>query len=128
MTVAAGGDVVPGAPDPKPKPPPGPTPAVGDCPLGPLPPGLDDLVRRAPSGDETAGPHSRHALARHPRLGAALGDIAKRAERELVLLASLGNPLAREALPHWLAAERARLAVDGTTELERLLVERVVLA
>lgn len=93
----------------------------------PDPARLKAVLDRANSGDPAALPTLRKVLDDHPDLAAALGDLARHARQSLIALAAGGSPLAREAVAHQADALRARLLGESSTELEKLLADRVVL-
>ncbi len=85
-----------------------------------------ELLERASRGDVTALPAVRQAFKDHPELVAALGDLALHAQESLLALATGDCLTAREAIRLEVADLRARLAETTCTELEKLLVERIV--
>lgn len=84
------------------------------------------VLNRATRGDEAALPAFRELLDLVPELVNSFGNLARRAERELIDVMA-GNDLAmKESVPRKLAAMREELAGSSPSSLERLLVERVV--
>jgi hypothetical protein len=89
---------------------------------------LREILERAAQGDESALPALRKALDDHPELAAKIGDLVKHAE-DAVLRWAVGTCLTiREAVRRQTAELRARLMAEAQSELERLLVDRVVLS
>lgn len=90
--------------------------------------GLQSLLKRASSGDESALPGIRGILEALPESVRFLGgDLAQEAEQALIREITSGNIAQREALIEKLAQLRTDLVGPRTHPLERLLVERVVL-
>src|SRR5437879_4171123 len=92
------------------------------------PPELKQLLEKAMSGDITVAPALAKAFDQNPELVAAFGDLAAHAEQALLTLAAGQNFVAREAITRQLADLRSRLTHATTTELEKLLVDRVALS
>jgi hypothetical protein len=86
---------------------------------------LEQLVRRAERGDESALPELRRLLDREPALWRFAGDMGRIAEDSLVALAAGPNLLLKEALGRRLAELKAELAGADPSPLDRLLAERV---
>ena len=92
------------------------------------PAGLTDLFDRAAAGDRAVLPDLRKAFDDHPELVDRIGDVARVAEQAVLGLA-VGDDLAgREAIARHAAATRARLLAESSGELEKLLVDRVVIS
>src|SRR5690349_18722919 len=89
---------------------------------------LREILEQASRGDETAVPALRKALDAYPEVAAMLGDVVKNAQAAILRRAT-GTCLAmREAVARQVADLRARLAATAQSELERLLVDRVVIS
>jgi hypothetical protein len=88
---------------------------------------LSDLLHRAAQGDEGAVPALSVALDLYPELSRHFGDLVMHAERPLLLLASGGCPLARDAIAREQRALRKRLCAQAGSQLERLLAARLSL-
>jgi hypothetical protein len=87
---------------------------------------LREILERANRGDDAALPQLRQALDAHPELVAEFGDLVKHAEDSVLRWAS-GNCLtAREAIRRQVASLRRRLKATAASDLEKLLVDRVV--
>ena len=101
--------------------------------LDSIPPGktysleLKVLLERANAGDETVFPELKQAFDRNPELVAIFGDLVQHAEQALLSLVAGRNLAAKEAISRQSADLRARLLTEATSELEKLLVDRVVL-
>jgi hypothetical protein len=98
-----------------------PTPAA-------LPPELLDLLERGNAGDVSVLPGLKKVFDDHPELVALLGDLARQAELSLLALVAGTSLTAREAISRHVAELRSRLQATAESELEKLLVERVVLS
>jgi hypothetical protein len=88
---------------------------------------LKDLLERGDQGDPAALPAIRKAFDERPELVALLGDLARHAEESLLTLVAGDALTAREAAQRHHADLRQRLMSSARTELETLLVRRVVL-
>jgi hypothetical protein len=88
---------------------------------------LHAVIAAANSGDHSALPALRRALAADPDLVDRLGDLAGHVERGLVALAAGPSLAGAEAVAAHLAKMRADLRDDAASPLEELLVRRVVL-
>jgi hypothetical protein len=89
---------------------------------------LKDVLERAHRGDAAALPALRQAFDDNPELAALLGDLVGHAEQALLTLVGGSSLLTKEAVARQVAGLRQRLAATAGTELERLLVDRVVLS
>lgn len=88
-----------------------------------------EILRRAKAGDESVVPAVRRMLLEDRDLLAKLGgDFARDAERKFVESLTGKSVGTREAILHRLAQLREELQGANPTPLERLLVERVVVA
>jgi len=88
---------------------------------------IDDVVRRAHTGDEVAVRALRHTFDASPDLWRFAGDLAVQSEQTWTALASSGHPIMKEAVSRHLATLRQELAGQAPTPLERLLVDRIVI-
>ena len=88
---------------------------------------LEQLVKRAERGDESALPELRLLLDRDPALWRHAGDMGRIAEDSLVALAAGPNLLLKEALGRRLAELKAELAGADPSPVVRLLAERVAI-
>jgi len=86
---------------------------------------LIELVERAGRGDETTLPALRELLDFEPELVSAWGDLARKAERELLEVRAGNNLRTKEAVQRKLRAMETELAGLSPSPLEKLLVERV---
>jgi hypothetical protein len=89
---------------------------------------LRELLEQGNSGDPTAVPELKEMFAENPEMAAALGDLVRHAEEALLTRAGGDNYTAREAIAHQVAELRARLARTATSELEKLLVDRIAVS
>ncbi len=87
---------------------------------------INEIVRRAESGDKAVLPVLREMFELGPELANVYGDLAKRAQRELIAAMAGENLLMRETVPCKLEDMKEELAGPSPTPLEKLLVERVV--
>jgi hypothetical protein len=87
-----------------------------------------DVVRRASHGDATALPALRRLFQADAGLTRCLGDLAGRVRDTLLDHLAGRNLSLREAAGRELDRLRAELAGPSPTPVERMLVERVVLA
>jgi hypothetical protein len=86
------------------------------------------VVARAKQGDTGVLPRLRDLLDAHPILWRRYGDLAAQAERLWVALAAGLDHYLRECLLRQAEAMRQELAGPDADPVERLLVERVVMA
>jgi hypothetical protein len=86
----------------------------------------DTLLKRAENGDESTLPVLRELLQDPHMIRLMGGDLAWKAEQELVSRTAGKNLLFREAVLKRLDLLRSELAGPSPTPLEGLLVERVV--
>jgi hypothetical protein len=92
------------------------------------PPELQALLEKASRGDRSVLPELKKAFDVHPELVAQLGDLVWHAQESLLTLVAGSCLTAREAIARQSAALRQRLAATVTSELEKLLIDRVVLS
>lgn len=85
-----------------------------------------DLLERGMAGDESALPAIRQVFDAYPDLARLLGDLARNAQLSLVGLIAGRDLTASEAIVRELAAMRTRLLAEAGSEIERLLVERLL--
>jgi len=88
---------------------------------------LQDLVRRAEAGDQSALPALRHFLDENEQVWRRTGDLGLQAEASLVSLAAGGNLVLAESIGRKVRALKEELAGPAPSLLERLLVDRVAL-
>jgi hypothetical protein len=89
---------------------------------------LKRLLERANAGDEAALPELKRAFDRHPELSAWLGDLVRLAH-DSVLRWAAGNCLgSREAIARQAEELRQRLLDEARSELEKLLIDRLVIS
>jgi hypothetical protein len=103
------------------------TPATTPAPKT-YPPELQALLEKASRGDRTVLPELKRAFDEHPELAAQLGDLVWHAQESLLTLVAGSCLTVREAIARQAAALRQRLAATATSELEKLLIDRVVLS
>jgi hypothetical protein len=85
------------------------------------------LLERANAGDETALPELKQAFDRHPELAAWLGDLVRLAHDSILRWAA-GNCLgAKEAIARQAKELRDELLAEARSELEKLLIDRLVI-
>jgi hypothetical protein len=84
-------------------------------------------LKRALAGDPAVLPQLKQAFDNHPELTGLFGDLVEHAEQALVQLAAGGNLVAEEALHRRLAELRAELLDSGSSALERLLIDRIII-
>jgi hypothetical protein len=89
---------------------------------------LELVLRRANLGDVSALPELRKAYDEHPELVGMFGDLVQQAEAALLELASPTCLASREAIARQLAGLRRRLQATATSELEKLLIDRICLS
>ena len=87
---------------------------------------IREIVRRAERGDKAVLPVLREICELGPELANVYGDLAKRAQRELIAAMAGEDLLMRETVPCKLKAMKEELAGPSPTPLEKLLVERIV--
>jgi hypothetical protein len=92
-----------------------------------IPAEVQRAVVAANSGDASALPALKKALADHPELIDRLGDLAAHVERSLVSLVAGPSRAASGAVVAHLAKMRKELGEDASTPLEKLLIKRVAL-
>jgi hypothetical protein len=73
-------------------------------------------------------PELRQAFDRYPELADQFGDVVEHARQSVLRLAAGTNPLVHEAVSRTAAGLRERLAATAASELERLLVDRIVIS
>jgi hypothetical protein len=89
---------------------------------------LKAILEQAMHGDASVLPALRRAFEEHPELPEQFGDLVEIAKINLLNLATGSNLLVREALTRTTAALKERLAATANSELERLLIDRIVLS
>jgi hypothetical protein len=87
---------------------------------------LQDLVRRAEQGDESAMPELRAALDTNPWIWERYGDLAQQSQAAWLQLIAGQNLLLRESIERKAEQMRAELAGPDPSPQERLLVACVV--
>ena len=87
---------------------------------------LQQLVRRAEGGDETALPELRVALDANPWCWQRYGDLAQQSMAAWLQLIAGSNLLLLESARRKAEQLRAELAGPAPSPLERLLIERIV--
>jgi hypothetical protein len=92
------------------------------------PPELQALLEKASQGDLTVLPEVKKAFDDHPELAEQLGDLVRHAQDSLLTLVAGSCLTAREAIARQASALRERLLKTATSELEKLLVDRVVIS
>jgi hypothetical protein len=99
-----------------------------------LPPGktypaeLQSILERATAGDLTVLPELKKAFDEHPELAALFGDLVEHAKLSLLKLVAGPCLTAREAIGRQVDGLRDRLRATASSELERLLADRVALS
>jgi hypothetical protein len=88
---------------------------------------VKELVDRGNAGDQTVLPQLRDLFDRNPEFAAEIGSLVKHAEQSLLLLAAGKSLTLKEAISRQIAELRERLVKTARSELERLLVDRIVL-
>jgi hypothetical protein len=88
---------------------------------------VKELVDRGHAGDLTVLPALRELFNNNPGFAAEVGSLVRHAEQSLLLLAAGKSLTLREAISRQVAELRERLAATARSELERLLVDRIVL-
>jgi hypothetical protein len=103
------------------------TPTITDPLTKAYPVEVKGLLERANAGDQTALPELKQAFDRHPELAAWLGDLVRLAHDSILRWAA-GNCLgAREAIARQAGELRDRLLSEARSELEKLLIDRLVI-
>ena len=87
---------------------------------------LRELVDRAQAGDATALPCLRPLMEAHPEVWRHLAELAARVEGAWLGLLAADHPLMVEALKRTAQELKTDLLGENPTQLERLLVDRVV--
>ena len=90
--------------------------------------GLQEVLERARRGDVAVLPELRETLEARPEIWKHCSDLAAIAERAWIVLIAGKDLLVGESLMMRMAELRAELAGADPTPLERLAVERVVIA
>jgi hypothetical protein len=99
-----------------------------------IPPGktypaeLPEIFERGNRGDLTVLPDLQQAFAEYPELAAALGDMVAHAEQSFLSMAMSQSLTSKEAISCQVADLRKRLAATTTSELEKLLVDRIAIS
>jgi hypothetical protein len=91
------------------------------------PPEVIAASERAMNGDHTALPEVRKAFIEHPTLLAEFGDLTRIAEKSLVEVLAKDNLIQSEAASRHAEDRRVALFAECESEVEKLLVERIVL-
>lgn len=92
------------------------------------PPELQSLLEKASKGDLNVLPALKKAFDDHPELSEQLGDLVRHAQDSLLSLVAGSCLTAREAIARQASALRERLIATVTSELEKLLVDRIVIS
>lgn len=85
------------------------------------------ILRDANHGCKGSGEALAKLLDEQPEWARIGGDVARLAENAVIAMATGGNVLRQESTHRWLAKEHEALSQPGDGELERLLVQRVIL-
>jgi len=88
---------------------------------------LRDILERATQGDAAVLPQLQKVFDDNPELVKLFGDLAKHAEESLLAVVASSCLTAKEAIGRELAQLRENLTATATTELEKLLCDRVAL-
>lgn len=91
------------------------------------PEALKSILERGNAGDLSVLPDLKKAFDEHPELAAQLGDMVWHAEQSLLDLATGSSLTAKEAIARQAAALRERLRATAASELEKLLIDRIVI-
>jgi hypothetical protein len=91
------------------------------------PPDLKTILERGQAGDLTVLPELKKAFDENPELSAMFGDLVLHAEQALLSLAAGNSLTAREAIARQVSELRNRLLATAASELEKLLVDRIVI-
>lgn len=94
----------------------------------PLSEEVKDLLKRANKGDESLVPQVKALLDQLPELVAECGDLVKEAQQILLEWATGSALTSREAISRHVEQYRERLAATASSELEKILVDRVVIS
>ena len=97
----------------------------------PVPPERQEferLVAAANTGDQNAIAELEKALDARPEVWLQIGNLSQHAEHDLIGLVSGGNQLMRSSVGRYLNAMKRELFGPSSTLLERLAVQRVVVA
>jgi|SRR5579884_2343270 len=92
------------------------------------PPELQELLEKASKGDLKVLPELKKTFDEHPELVEQFGDLVQHAQDSLLILVAGSCLTAREAIARQALALRERLMKTATSELEKLLVDRVVIS
>ncbi|HVX62143.1 MAG TPA: hypothetical protein VHC19_16110 [Pirellulales bacterium] len=89
---------------------------------------IEELVRRARTGDESVAEHLQWILDRHPEIWHQLGDLAGHAEQTWLKLYAGKDLAIKASAARKLTALRTDLLGVFPSPLERLLVDRIVVS
>lgn len=89
---------------------------------------LETLVTAAQQGTAEALPHIQRLLDDYPQLWQHFGDLTKHTEAKWLKLVSGNNAVVHESLQRTLTEQREELLLDGDSEMERLLVDRIIVS
>jgi hypothetical protein len=89
---------------------------------------LTALLEKASKGDLTVLPELKKTFDEHPELLERFGDLVRHAQDSLWRLVAPSCLTVREAIARQAAALKERLMKTATSELEKLLVDRVVIS
>jgi hypothetical protein len=89
---------------------------------------LKEILDRATAGDLAVLPELKRAFDENPELAATLGDLVGHAEMALLTLVAGPCLSVKEAIARQAADLRRRLLASAHSELERLLVDRIVIS
>jgi hypothetical protein len=89
---------------------------------------LQTLVEKANQGDLSVLPELKKAFDENPELCEQFGDLVRHAQDSLLMLVAGRSLAGREAIARQAAALKERLMKTATSELEKLLVDRVVIS
>jgi hypothetical protein len=103
------------------------TKTMSDPPPKDYPIEVKQLVERANAGDETTLPELKRAFDRHPELAAWLGDLVRLAHDSVLRWAAGNCQGSREAIARQANELRNRLLSEARSELEKLLIDRLVI-
>jgi hypothetical protein len=92
------------------------------------PPELQALLEKGSQGDLSVLPQLKKAFDEHPELAERMGDLVRHAQDSLLTLVAGSCLTAREAIARQASALRERLMKTAASELEKLLVDRVVIS
>jgi hypothetical protein len=103
------------------------TPSINESLTKTYPAEIKQLLEQANAGDVSALPELKRAFDRHPELAAWLGDLVRLAHDSILNWAA-GNCLgSREAIARQASELRDKLLSEARSELERLLIDRLVI-